>query len=137
MEFVCEKNGVQFVNDSKGTNPDSTIKALDAYDAPIILIAGGRNKGSDFGELMEWIQRKVKRLVLVGEAKAELVAAAEKAGFDRYICTEAFEEAVRQAAAAAQSGDVVLLSPACASWDMFKNYEQRGKLFKDICLKLK
>ncbi len=137
LEFVCEKNGVQFVNDSKGTNPDSTIKALDAYDAPIILIAGGRNKGSDFGELMEWIQRKVKRLVLVGEAKAELVAAAEKAGFDRYICTETFEEAVRQAAAAAQSGDVVLLSPACASWDMFKNYEQRGKLFKDICLKLK
>ena len=86
---------------------------------------------------MEWIQRKVKRLVLVGEAKVELMAAAEKVGFDRYVCTETFEEAVRQAAAAAQSGDVVLLSPACASWDMFKNYEQRGKLFKDICLQLK
>lgn len=136
LEFVTEKNGVQFINDSKGTNPDSTIKALEAYPGPIILIAGGKNKGSNFHELSLKIKEKVKYLILVGKASTEIASAVEEVGFKNYIIVDEFSETVQVAANHSEVGDIVLLSPACASWDMFENYEQRGNLFKELVLHL-
>ncbi len=132
MEFVCERNGISFVNDSKGTNPDSTQKALLSYQRPLILIAGGRNKGNDFAPLMGLIKDKVRKLIILGEATDDIRRAADNAGFKDYILAGGFDEAVRSACQTAQRGDLVLLSPACASWDMFKNYEERGNRFKQI-----
>ena len=132
MEIIGNKNNVLYINDSKGTNPASTIKALEAFDRPIILIAGGRNKGNDFGELMTLIKEKVRLLVLLGECREELRQAAEKAGYSDYLLADGFEKGVKMALAAAFPGEVVLLSPACASWDMFKDYEERGNLFKAL-----
>lgn len=132
MEYVAEINGVKYVNDSKGTNPDAAIKALDAYDEPIVLIAGGRNKGSDFGEFAARVQKKARALVVVGECAEELAAAVRETGFDRIRRAADFEDAVHLAAREARPGDIVLLSPACASWDMFKNFEERGDLFKAV-----
>lgn len=137
LEFVTEINEIQYINDSKGTNPDSTIKALEAYPAPIILIAGGKNKGSDFQELALKIKERVKYLVLVGKASTEIAEAVEKVGFKNYIIVDTFSQTVEVATSHAQSGDIVLLSPACASWDMFVNYEQRGNLFKELVLHIR
>jgi len=130
LERVAEINGVLYVNDSKGTNPDSTIKALASYDRGIVLIAGGRNKGNSFAELAREIKARVKGLVLVGEAKEEIRREMEKLGFANLVQVETFDEVVPRAARLAEPGDVVLLSPACASWDMFQNYEERGEAFK-------
>lgn len=132
MEFVAEVNGVKFVNDSKGTNPDAAIKALEAYDEPIVLIAGGRNKGSKFDEFAAVVKRKARTLVAIGECAEEIVAAVKLTGFDRIRRAASFEDAVKTAAREARPGDIVLLSPACASWDMFKNFEERGDLFKAV-----
>ncbi|MCR4963542.1 MAG: UDP-N-acetylmuramoyl-L-alanine--D-glutamate ligase [Firmicutes bacterium] len=132
LEFVIEKNGVTYVNDSKGTNPASTAKALNAYDQPIVLIAGGYDKGADFLPLMELIKEKVRYMVLLGATAPKIKKAADQAGFSDYRMADSFEDAVRLAEAAARPGDVLLLSPACASWDMFSDYEQRGKLFKRL-----
>ena len=132
LEPVRMHNGVQYVNDSKGTNPDSTIKAIEAYGNPIVLILGGLNKGSDFAPLASLVKEKVKQVVVLGEAKDVIINALDEAGFGAYTKVETFEEAVLTAAGLAESGDVVLLSPACASWDMFKSYEERGDLFKQI-----
>lgn len=132
LEFVAEINGVRYVNDSKGTNPDAAIKALEAYREPIVLIAGGRNKGSDFGAFAKRIKEKVRVLVVVGESAAEIAAAARAAGVTEIRYARDFREAVYLARDAARPGDVVLLSPACASWDMFRNYEERGELFKKL-----
>ncbi len=132
LEFVICKNGVTYVNDSKGTNPASTAKALHAYDQPIVLIAGGYDKEADFLPLMELIKEKVRCLVLVGATAPKLKKAADHVGFTAYRLADDFEDAVRLAEAAAHPGDVLLLSPACASWDMFDNYEQRGRLFKRL-----
>ncbi len=132
LEFVAEVDGVTYVNDSKGTNPDAAIKALEAYDRPVVLIAGGRNKGNDFGLFAAKIREKARALVVLGESAAEIAGAAERAGVERIFSAMDFEEAVYLAREAARPGDVVLLSPACASWDMFKNYEERGELFKSI-----
>ncbi|MBQ5862558.1 MAG: UDP-N-acetylmuramoyl-L-alanine--D-glutamate ligase, partial [Peptococcaceae bacterium] len=132
LEPVRMHNGVQYVNDSKGTNPDSTIKAIEAYGNPIVLILGGLNKGSDFAPLASLVKKKVKQVVVLGEAKDVIINALDEAGFGAYTKVETFEEAVLTAAGLAESGDVVLLSPACASWDMFKSYEERGDLFKQI-----
>jgi UDP-N-acetylmuramoylalanine--D-glutamate ligase len=136
LEFVAEIDGIQYINDSKGTNPDSTIKALEAYPAPIVLIAGGKNKGSNFRELALKIKEKVKYLVLVGKASQEIASAVEEIGYKNYILVDTFTETVQMATSRAKSGDIVLLSPACASWDMFVNYEQRGNLFKELVLHL-
>lgn len=136
LEPVRTINGVQYVNDSKGTNPDSTIKAIEAYKAPIVLILGGYNKGSDFGELAQLVKQRVKQVVVLGETKSMIAEALADAGFDAYVEVNTFEEAVYTAAQLAVPGDVVLLSPACASWDMFKSYEERGELFKQIVQKL-
>ncbi len=132
LEPVREHNGVRYVNDSKGTNPDSTIKAIEAYSSPIVLILGGLNKGSDFEQLAALVKERVKQAVVLGEAKDAIIRALEQAGYEAYTKAETFEEAVQAAANLAEQGDVVLLSPACASWDMFKSYEERGDLFKQI-----
>lgn len=129
MEEAAEWDGVLYINDSKATNPDSVLKALDAFNRPIILIAGGRSKGSSFDELAAIIKQKVKALVLLGEARAELRQAVMAVDFQNIYEVETLEDAVQKARLLALSGDVVLLSPACASWDMFLNYEQRGDLF--------
>jgi UDP-N-acetylmuramoylalanine--D-glutamate ligase len=129
LQEVRTVNGVLYVNDSKGTNPDSTIKALEAFTEPIILIAGGRNKGSDFNDLASHITQKVKALVLLGEARSIIRQTVEDKGFKDIVEVESIEEAVSAAHSIARSGEVVLLSPACASWDMFKDFEERGDLF--------
>lgn len=137
LEFVTEINGVRYINDSKGTNPASSIKALEAYDQPIVLIAGGQNKGNDFGALVEKIMEKVRVLVVLGQCAGQIADAAKTRGFNHIIYAGDFKEAVSLAHKAACTGDLVLLSPACASWDMFNNYEERGELFKQIVLDFK
>lgn len=137
LEFVAEINGVKYINDSKGTNPAASMKALEAYVEPIVLIAGGKNKGSDFGEFAEKIKEKARVLVVLGQS-AHLIADAAKArGFADIQFAGDFEEAVVLAQRAARPGEIVLLSPACASWDMFQSYEVRGDLFKKTVLGLK
>ncbi|WP_258359330.1 UDP-N-acetylmuramoyl-L-alanine--D-glutamate ligase [Moorella sulfitireducens (nom. illeg.)] len=132
LERVAEIDGVLYINDSKGTNPEATMKALEAYPNPLVLIAGGRNKGSDFTLLARKMAGRVKYLVLVGEAAAELEEAARMAGIKDIYRAAGFKDAVLEAARQAARGDIVMLSPACASWDMFNNYEERGDLFKSI-----
>ncbi|HIE12230.1 MAG TPA: UDP-N-acetylmuramoyl-L-alanine--D-glutamate ligase [Desulfotomaculum sp.] len=132
LEFVAEVGGVRYVNDSKGTNPDAALKALESYRRPVVLIAGGRNKGNDFTTLAAKIKERARALVTVGESAGEIAAAARAAGVQEIYHAKDLREAVFQARDAAVQGDVVLLSPACASWDMFKNYEERGELFKQI-----
>ncbi len=132
LEKVLIHRGIEYVNDSKGTNPDASIKAIEAYGCPIILIAGGKNKGSDFTEYAHAIKKRVKKVILLGQAAAEIEKALKAIGYDQYINVSDYQEAVKEACKAALPGDVVLLSPACASWDMFNNYEERGRLFKKI-----
>lgn len=131
IEYVRDKNGVRYYNDSKGTNPDSSIKALEAMSRPTILIAGGYDKHSEFDEFIEAFDNKVKLMVLLGQTADKIEETAVRHGFTNIIKTDSLEKAVKICAENAVSGDVVLLSPACASWGMFKNYEGRGKLFKE------
>lgn len=131
IEYVRDKNGVRYYNDSKGTNPDSSIKALEAMSRPTILIAGGYDKHSEFDEFIEAFDNKVKLMVLLGQTVDKIEETAVRHGFTNIIKTDSLEKAVKICAENAVSGDVVLLSPACASWGMFKNYEERGKLFKE------
>lgn len=133
LEHVASIIGVDYINDSKGTNPASTIKALQSFSGrPKILIAGGKERGSDFSELAGVIGSEVKRLFLLGETKEILAKALEKVGFKQYQFVAGLEEAVQGAFEASEPGDIVLLSPACASWDMFSSYEARGELFKKL-----
>ena len=132
LEYVAEINGVKYINDSKGTNPFATIKALESYDEPIVLIAGGRNKGGDFKEFAAALKDKARVLVTLGESAELIGAAAREVGFSAIQTAADFPAAVQAAAKAARPGEVVLLSPACASWDMFKNFEERGDLFKEL-----
>lgn len=133
MEPVATINDVLYVNDSKGTNPDSTEKALGSYGTrPIVLIAGGKNKGSDFAPLVPLMREHCRKVVLVGAATGDFIDAFNRTDYKDYECADSFEDAVIKARQAAQAGDVVLLSPACASWDMFDNFEQRGDLFKKL-----
>ncbi|KJS19256.1 MAG: UDP-N-acetylmuramoyl-L-alanyl-D-glutamate synthetase [Clostridiaceae bacterium BRH_c20a] len=139
LELVTELKGIKFINDSKGTNPDASIKALEAFNEPLVLIAGGRNKGSDFLEFAVRIKEKVKELVLVGEAAPEIKKAVLEKGFRLTNIHEAadYHEAVKKAYNLAVLGDIVLLSPACASFDMFDNFEERGNVFKELVLQLR
>lgn len=132
LEPVRVYHGVQYINDSKGTNPDATMKAIEAYQEPIVLILGGKNKGSDFTQLAFLVKERVKNVVVLGEAKPAIVAALEQVGFQSYIEVDTFAEAVQTTVRIAEPGDIVLLSPACASWDMFQSYEERGDLFKQL-----
>jgi len=128
LEYVAEINGVRYINDSKGTNPDAAIKAMEAYAGPVVLIAGGKNKGSDFGAFAAKVKEKVKVLVVLGQSADLITKAANDAGFGNIQRVDSLEEAVLTAHRAACPGDTVLLSPACASWDMFKSFEERGDL---------
>ena len=132
IEFVCEKKGVAYYNDSKGTNPDAAIKGIQAMNRPTLLIGGGYDKDSSYEEWIENFDGKVKYFVLLGQTKEKIAQAARNCGFENVILTETLEEAVTTCANLAQPGDAVLLSPACASWGMFKNYEERGDKFKEI-----
>lgn len=132
IEFVCEKNGVSYYNDSKGTNPDAAIKGIQAMNRPTFLIGGGYDKNSEFEEWIEAFDGKVKKLVLLGQTREKIADAARNAGFEEIVMTDSLEEAVNVCAKAAEPGDAVLLSPACASWGMFKNYEERGDKFKEL-----
>ena len=132
IEFVCEKNGVTYYNDSKGTNPDAAIKGIQAMNRKTILIGGGYDKDSEYEEWIEAFDGKVKYLVLLGQTKEKIAAAARSVGFEHIVMVESLEEAVRVCADLAEEGDAVLLSPACASWGMFKNYEERGDKFKEF-----
>lgn len=130
LEVVRERRGIRFINDSKGTNVDATLKALESIDQPIWLIVGGRDKGGDFSRLAPAIRQRVKRLVLIGEA-APLIEDAMK-GYQGIERAGTLREAVEFAASEAVAGDVVLLSPACASFDMFTDYQDRGRQFKAL-----
>ena len=129
MEEAGEIDGVLYINDSKATNTQSSINALTAFTEPLILIAGGQGKGADFSQWAQVVKEKVKALIVLGEDKLQMQSAAIKAGFSNIYMTESLEQGFERAADLAEAGDVVLLSPACASWDMFANYEERGDLF--------
>jgi UDP-N-acetylmuramoylalanine--D-glutamate ligase len=130
LEFVREINGVRYYNDSKGTNVGAVAKSLASFSAPVILIAGGVDKGGDYAPLGDEIKRKVRRLVLFGAAKNRIAKAL--GGLTETVSVDSLDAAVRDAAERARPGDVVLLSPACSSFDMFKNYAERGKAFKNL-----
>lgn len=130
IEYVREVDGVAYYNDSKGTNPDAAIKAVEAMIAPTVVIGGGYDKESVYDEWIASFGTKVKGLILLGQTREKIAQAAEQAGFGPVILVDSLEEAVQEAAKQTEAGDAVLLSPACASWGMFKNYEERGDLFK-------
>ncbi len=130
IEFVATKAGVDYYNDSKGTNPDAAIQGIRAMSKPTVLIGGGYDKGSDYDEWIEAFDGKVKELVLIGQTKEKIADCARAHGFDKISFFDTFEEAMAHCTEIAQPGDAVLLSPACASWGMFPNYEERGRIFK-------
>lgn len=136
IEFVETINGVSYYNDSKGTNPDASIKAIQAMRTPTIVIGGGYDKKVPFDEWIEAFEDKVKYLVLLGQTREQIAETAKRHGFHDIIMVEDLKEAVNVAAGKAVPGDSVLLSPACASWGMFENYEQRGRLFKEYVREL-
>jgi UDP-N-acetylmuramoylalanine--D-glutamate ligase len=129
LEYVATVRGVQYFNDSKATNVDATIKALESFPANIHLILGGKDKGSDYSVLNELIRKRVKRVYTIGAAASKIES--HIAGAD-FVHAETLEAAVKRAAASASEGDIVLLAPACASFDQFNNYEHRGRVFKEI-----
>ncbi|MBS5064778.1 MAG: UDP-N-acetylmuramoyl-L-alanine--D-glutamate ligase [Hungatella hathewayi] len=131
IEFVLERAGVKYYNDSKGTNPDAAIQAINAMPGPILLIAGGYDKQSEYDEWVEAFEGKVKYLVLIGQTRDKIAECAKAHGFTEIMYAEDMPEAVHVCASYANMGDCVLLSPACASWGMFKNYEERGDVFKE------
>ena len=131
IEYVTEVNGVVYYNDSKGTNPDAAIKGIQAMNRPTLLIGGGYDKESSYDEWIQAFDGKVRYLVLIGQTREKIKDAAEKNGFHDIILCEDLKEAVSVCAAKANPGDAVLLSPACASWGQFDNYEQRGEMFKE------
>ena len=134
MEEVLKINGIRFINDSKSTTTEATAWALNNLSEPLVLIAGGREKGNDYGLVLELARKKVKAAVVIGEAKEKI-----KKAFNPTINVEeavTLEEAVSKAYSLARPGDCVLFSPMCKSFDMFSNYEERGMLFKGLVSKL-
>lgn len=134
IEFVRERAGVKYYNDSKGTNPDAAIQAIKAMPGPTLLIAGGYDKQSEYDQWVESFDGKIKYLVLIGQTRDKIADCAKKHGFYDIMYAEDMSEAVHVCASYANMGDHVLLSPACASWGMFQNYEERGDVFKE-CVK--
>jgi UDP-N-acetylmuramoylalanine--D-glutamate ligase len=132
LEPVREINGVLYINDSKSTTPDSTIKALEALDSKIVLIAGGSSKNNNFDELAKLFKEKLRKLILIGETAKEISKSFASFGFDSYMYADTLENAVKIASREAHKGDIILLSPACASFDMFRDFEDRGDQFKEI-----
>ncbi|WP_068502175.1 UDP-N-acetylmuramoyl-L-alanine--D-glutamate ligase [Paenibacillus kribbensis] len=143
LEYVIEHAGAAYYNNSKATNSKATMMALSSFKQPIVLIAGGLDRGSDYTELVPSLQERVKAVVLLGETRHKLADRAHQAGIEHVEVVDNGEdaaatlvEAVNKAAEFAEPGDVVLLSPACASWDMFRSYEERGRIFKEAAHKL-
>lgn len=131
IEFVAEKAGVKYYNDSKGTNPDAAIQAVKAMPGTTVLIAGGYDKNSEYDEWIQSFDGKVKYMVLLGQTREKIAACAARHGFTNVMYAEDMQEAVKVCASYANRGDYVLLSPACASWGMFRSYEERGEIFKE------
>ena len=136
IEYVTDKKGVKYYNDSKGTNTDAAIQGIRAMTTPTLLIGGGYDKGSEYEEWIKAFDGKVRYLVLMGETREKIEEAAKRCGFQNIILVDDLKEAVEVCAKYARPGDAVLLSPACASWGMFKNYEERGALFKQYVKEL-
>ncbi len=134
LEFVLECSGVRYYNDSKGTNPDSTMRAIAAMQAPFVLLAGGENKGTPFDGLAQFAanQPLMRAVVLYGETAHAMAAAFKAAGIERVVVTEVLEAALEAACGIAEPGFTILLSPACSSFDQFDNYEHRGQYFKQL-----
>lgn len=139
IEFVVTKNGVDYYNDSKGTNPDAAIQGIRAMNKPTILIGGGYDKGSEYDEWIDSFDGKVKYLVLIGQTREKIAECALRHGFpkERIRFADTYQECLKLCTALASPKDAVLLSPACASWGMFPNYEVRGKEFKEYVKGLK
>ena len=131
IEFVATKGGVDYYNDSKGTNPDAAIQGIKAMSRPTVLIGGGYDKQSEYDEWIDSFDGKVKCLVLIGQTREKIAECARKHGFDKIRFADTYEECLKLCTELAEPGDAVLLSPACASWGMFPNYEVRGQLFKE------
>lgn len=131
IEYVATKNGVVYYNDSKGTNPDAAIQGIKAMDRPTILIGGGYDKQNTYDEWIESFDGKVKWLVLIGQTREKIAECAKAHGITQIKFADTYDECLRTCTQLAEPGDAVLLSPACASWGMFPNYETRGKLFKE------
>ncbi len=134
LEFVRELEGARYVNDSKGTNVGAVVKSIEGFSEPVILIAGGRDKEGDFARLRPLIREKVKALILIGEAAGKMESIL--GDLTRTVLCSDLKEAVENARGLANRGDAVLLSPACASFDMFKDFEDRGRQFKKIVMEL-
>lgn len=133
IEYVATKAGVDYYNDSKGTNPDAAIQGIRAMSKPTVLIGGGYDKGSEYDEWIEAFDGKVKNLVLIGQTREKIAECAIRHGFDsdKIKYADTYEECLKLCTSLAEEGDAVLLSPACASWGMFPNYEIRGQQFKE------
>ncbi len=136
VEFVRELEGVKYINDSKGTNPDATMTAVRAFECPLIMILGGYDKKSSFDELFKLLKGKTKHIFVLGQTAEKIIDTAQRFGMNNYTKVDSLEEAVAKSRDMAENGDCVLLSPACASWGMFDDYEQRGCLFKEYVNKL-
>ena len=136
IEFVATKNGVDYYNDSKGTNPDAAIQGIRAMTKPTVLIGGGYDKQNEYDEWIEAFDGKVKAFVLIGQTREKIAECARAHGISNIILADTFEEAFQICVEQAKPGDAVLLSPACASWGMFPNYEVRGKMFKEFVNRL-
>jgi UDP-N-acetylmuramoylalanine--D-glutamate ligase len=130
LEYVATIGGVEYFNDSKATNVDATIKALESFPANIHLILGGKDKGSDYRVLNDLLRQRVKRVYTIGTAATKIESQIK--GAAEIVHAEGLENAIKRAAESAQPGDIVLLAPACASFDQFRNYEHRGKVFKEV-----
>lgn len=137
IEYVTTINGVKYYNDSKGTNPDASIQAVRAMTAKTLLIGGGYDKGSEYDEWIESFEGKIKYLVLLGQTREKIAETARRHGFTDIVMTESLKEAVDFCHDHAEPGECVLLSPCCASWGMFQNYEERGRMFKEFVRALK
>jgi UDP-N-acetylmuramoylalanine--D-glutamate ligase len=136
LEFVREVNDVRFYNDSKATNAEAAARAVTSFDRPVVLIAGGLDRGDDFQALDDVFRHHLKALIVLGQSADKLAQAGERAGVGKVRRAPSLEEAVNEAARLAGPGDVVLLSPACASWDMFSSFEERGRIFKEAVNRL-
>ena len=132
IEYTATRNGVKYYNDSKGTNPDASIQAVRAMSSPTVLIAGGFDKGSDYDEFIESFNGMIKHVLLMGATADKIALCCDKHGFHDYTFVKDMNEAVEKAYRLTEPGDAVLLSPCCASWGMFKNYEERGRIFKEL-----
>jgi len=136
LEYIKTIKGIEFVNDSKATNIDAAVKGIEGIKSPIVLIGGGYDKGADFEPWVSCFDKKVRHFIIIGAVTEQLISTCEKIGYKDISCAETLEQAVNMAYKSAKHGDTVLLSPACASFDMFKDFEHRGDLFREYVLAL-